>query len=221
MSISPDADVTSCAAYIVRRFAPERHAGAVDAILLSNQTVRGWFKTWLRALHEPNDVSPCVNANVLLYLGDHPETHRAAHYLLRVLERRDAAGSDWYYADPNALYYMISRACVEGTASLSPCTGLIRAAVDEASTETPLSVALALCALGHVGAGTSDRASELSQRLIDAQADDGGWPAAAFYAGPEPPEAHRFWWGSRALTTAICVEALARRSSPGLPGTET
>ncbi len=218
--ISPDMDVTSCAAFVVRRFAPDRHSDAIDPILLANQTVRGRFKTWLREFHERNDVSPCVNANALLYLGDCAETRQASRYLIRLMER-GPAGSDWYYADPNALYYMLSRAYAEGVESLAPCAGPVSRAIEAAELDTPLAQALALCALTNFSAAASARATRLAEALRSSQAEDGGWPAAPFYAGPEPPEPHAYWWGSRALTTAIGLEALARLNRLQSPGAGT
>lgn len=210
LNISPDADVTSCVAYVVRRFAPDQHLDAIDPILLSNATVRGRFKTWLRQYHDRNDVSPCVNANVLLYLGDREETRRAAEYLTRLVVQGKAEGSDWYYADPNALYYMISRAYREGVGSLAPCVEPVVEQISEGVPETALSEALALCALTNFSRADAPCAVRLCERLLRTQAQDGGWAAAPFYAGPEPPAPHRFWWGSRALTTAFALEALAR-----------
>ena len=45
------------------------------------------------------------------------------------------------------------------------------------------------------------------EHLLAAQAEDGGWPSAPYYhGGPQQSVS----WGSRALTTGLCLEALAR-----------
>ena len=46
--------------------------------------------------------------------------------------------------------------------------------------------------------------------LLDTQSNDGFWKRIAFYAGPRYPLPHSVWFGGEALTTALCVEALAR-----------
>jgi hypothetical protein len=49
--------------------------------------------------------------------------------------------------------------------------------------------------------------------MLDGQGEDGSWPRVAFYSGPRPPQPRSVWFGSEELTTALCLEALARYSS--------
>jgi hypothetical protein len=55
-----------------------------------------------------------------------------------------------------------------------------------------------------------DRQIEL---ILAMQCDDGSWPRVAFYSGPRPPLPRSVWFGSEELTSALCLEALARYSS--------
>ena len=55
-----------------------------------------------------------------------------------------------------------------------------------------------------------DRQIEL---ILAVQYDDGSWPRVAFYSGPRPPLPRSVWFGSEDLTSALCLEALARYSS--------
>jgi hypothetical protein len=52
-----------------------------------------------------------------------------------------------------------------------------------------------------------DRQVEL---IVDSQCRDGSWPRLAFYSGPRPPLPRSVWFGSEELTTALCLEAVAR-----------
>ena len=55
-----------------------------------------------------------------------------------------------------------------------------------------------------------------SSWLVARQQEDGGWRRLAYYQGPAPPTPTAYYFGSRELTTALCLEALARcrRASP-------
>jgi hypothetical protein len=66
-----------------------------------------------------------------------------------------------------------------------------------------LSTALAICALLNFGS-TSGAIHRGARFLLGAQADDGSWPCQSMFLG-----AGRYY-GSKELTTAICVEALAK-----------
>ena len=55
--------------------------------------------------------------------------------------------------------------------------------------------------------GATTACEELRDRIRRGQRADGGWPAEALCWGQQG----RFWYGSRELTTAFCLEALAAR----------
>ena len=69
---------------------------------------------------------------------------------------------------------------------------------------------MAISTLVNCGLTRIDVQERAAQWLVAAQREDGSWPARAFYAGPEPPAVHAYYWGSEELTTAMCLEALAR-----------
>jgi len=152
-----------------------------------------------------------VNANVLLYLGERPETSAARDLLVQAINRGMEESTYYYYLDPLALYYMVSRAYVHGARGLERCRDavlrktLARRTEDGAFGST-LASALALCTLANFGVPISDGA----RVLADAQLPDGSWGDHVFYAGPEPPSPHAFWWSSPALTAALCIEALSK-----------
>ena len=85
--------------------------------ILENRDERGRFTTWVLAGDEPDVVSrfrleadPVVNANVIAYLGDCPETRDAQRWLETLItEGRVGDSSKWY---PDAgVDLLCNRAC--------------------------------------------------------------------------------------------------------------
>lgn len=212
--IDPDLDDTCCAAFELRRAGDGELAA--DAAILANRTPHGVFKTWLRAPAAPNDVDSVVNANVLLYLGARAETMPAIDALCRIINAGAEGGTSSYYLDPLALHYMVSRAFHHGVRELASCRARILARLAErmrsGSAGDPLATALAISTAINLDADRPGWLAAAVDTLLAAQAADGSWPAVAFYRGPEPPAPPSVWWASEALTTALCLEALARAS---------
>lgn len=154
------------------------------------------------------DADPVVNANVLLYLGDCPETESVAPWLAEVIERGPQDGFSLYYRNPLTLFYAVSRATTAGVASLEP---LRLAVVQKTSSLSipdgpfcdPLSTAFALNILGSLDP-ENGQAMPTIDHLLKTQRSDGAWPAAPFYSGPTE------FWGSQELTTALAIEALSK-----------
>ncbi len=213
--IDADLDDTACISFALRRIAPDLDFGNATQAILSARRPDGLFRTWLRPEGQPNDVDSVVNANVLLWLGDRPETEPVAAKLQQILAAGAETGSYYYYLDDLALYYAIARAHANGCRSLAGCrrSGLERLGArrrDNGSFGDELQTALALCALLDWCAGPESRVDRTVEWLIGAQRADGGWASRAFCTGPEPPGPPSYWWGSETLTTALAVEALAK-----------
>ncbi len=208
--LPPDLDDTACASAVLSRAG--RAVPDNRALLLANRNRRGLFKTWYlgapelrhplalffffrRTSAKPFDVDAVVNANVLFYLGDAPAV---AEHLRAVLREKRETQCDKWYENPFAVHYFFARA------------GVIP--------ETPPGTSSN--ALDHALAACVDPARDPAP-LLDAQLDSGGWPAAGLYHGGrrrrrdgtfDEPHPDTPWWGSDELTTAFCIEALARRS---------
>lgn len=211
--IDPDLDDTCCASFALKQagVAAQRLTANVSCIL-ANQHDSGLFKTWLRDDGADNDVDGAVNANVLLYLGEREETVTARDIVVDAILADREGEASWYYTSPLALYYMVSRAFFHGVTGFQRCRDAIvekTKVYARGASEEPMSVALALCILANYGA-PDRRTPEGVKLLLQRQSGEGSWARAAFYRGPEPPVTHSVWWGSEALTTALCVEALAR-----------
>jgi len=212
--IDADLDDTCCISAELKWHSAGFEIMSNEAVILANRNSAGLFKTWLRQPEANNDIDSVVNANVLLYLGERTETTPACSFLNRLIIENREETSYWYYLDNLALYYMISRAYFNSVQQLNQSKQhivqrtLARQGPD-GSFGGEMFTALALCTL--INYGLSNEAVEKALAyLIHTQLKDGSWPPSAFYAGPPPPNAHNVWWGSHELTTAFCLEGLAR-----------
>jgi hypothetical protein len=176
--------------------------------LNANRIYFFWKKTWARR----PDIDSVVNANVLLYLGQSKETAAVIDYLIQVVREGKEASTDKWYQNQIPLYYAISRNYDAGVKAL----GAIRDETIsrlESSAEpngciagNVLSTAIACCTFLNFGCHSAALHAGLNY-LLSAQNPDGSWESVRFYYGGP----RRHWgWGSSALTTGFCVEALER-----------
>lgn len=214
----PDADDTACCSYALRTMGIEPPELARNQqLLLGHRDPRGAFLSWLDHGKRPqgNDVDTVVNANVVLYLGETPETRRAIEHLNHVIASNAEHHSYWYYLDHLTLYYAISRALHAGVSGLEPSRRFLvertlQRRDPDGSFGGDLQTALAIATL--INCGARSEVGPAVEVLASRQHDDGGWTAHALYAAQRPPfpGIFIFWCGSTALTTALCVEAIAR-----------
>jgi hypothetical protein len=166
---------------------------------------------WRTTEARPDDVDGVVNANVLLYLGENETTAPVVEYLLRVLAEGREDICDKWYINKFSFYYAVSRACFRGVAGLGAARPtvldrLARAAADEGGFGNALDTALAACRLLNLD-GPAALVGGAVARLVTWQGEDGAWPTHPMYWGGSK---RYYGWGSEELTTALCVEALAR-----------
>jgi hypothetical protein len=213
--IDPDSDVTACASFILRKLG-KRPMYALNAdTILANRSPEGLFYTWLSQSGGPNDIDSIVNANVLLYLGEAPVTLTVCDYLNDLVLNDKEEGSYYYYLDNSFLYYAMSRAYFQNASSLklsrdAVLRKLMKTQQSDGSFGNALSTGLAACTLLNFAANRESALDQAVNWLVENQSADGSWPRTAAWAGPPPPGPHSVWWGSEELTTAICLEALAR-----------
>ena len=119
-----DLDSTSLCSMVIRTH-PWILLGRNVPPILANRDAEGRFMTWVLAEDEPNVVStfrieadPVVNANVIAYLGDHPETRDARCWLEALVAEGGVEGSSKWYPDKIAIYYAVSRAMVRARPTL-------------------------------------------------------------------------------------------------------
>jgi hypothetical protein len=156
-------------------------------------------------LHEVDGV---VNANVLLYLGENEHTRAAVDYLIHIVRGAKEGDCTRYYPDRRAFYYMLSRAYWSGVTSLGVTKDAVLERIIAAgrvrdASDTALATALVACSLLNYG-HLEFPLPEAIAALLEMQWSDGSWPKTPLYLGPAP------YYGSEELTTALCLEALAR-----------
>lgn len=239
----PDLDDTACVSWTLRRHdipfgANEdvlyRHRNADGLFLTYIQPLsfkRAWFELlsrqnrrqlimrwrWIQLRKFLNEVDIAVNANVVLYLGQNAKTARACRYLNAVVQT-GLEDSSLYYVDSMAFYHAVSRAYFYGISSLEPTRAPVvdrigRRQHADGSFEDPLTAALAACTLVNYGGGGDAKLEGAIRYIVATQGHDGSWPRAAFYTGVN----RYYWWGSEELTTALCLEALARYEGAAAP----
>lgn len=212
--ISPDADDTASVADALRSLAAPYSREQTIERLLANRNDAGLFFTWIHGtLDEPNGVDAVVNANVIVFLEDHPEAAHACAYLVDLVRCDGVGDSSHYYQGPRFLNYALARACARGVRGLEGAREhLVRSSLDLSETAISsgdaLDVGLALGTLAYLECG-HNRRRPLIRRLLEMQSASGSWRAVPAWCGPPPPAPASQWWGSQALTTAICLEALA------------
>jgi hypothetical protein len=192
-----------------------RHLGVTLRQLAHAPTLWLFFR---RTSAAPRDVDAVVNANALLYLGRFAGEEAVAEFLTAAVEQDREADCDKWYENRFVLWYFLSRA-LDGRSPRG--IALILDKLRSAQPSSALERALAACATLSCGASPDQSAIAA---LLALQQRDGAWPRGALYHGgrarlpgggfAEPhPDTPR--WGSEALTTGFCVEALSRWSGGG------
>lgn len=231
--IPPDLDDICCISYILKMNnipVPNN-----TDIILDNRNKEGIFYTWilprsirsitlnfitfgkalshskkLWQLTEKDDICCVVNANVLLYLGETPQTQKSLEYLIDVVRAGNEEECSAFYSNKLSFYYMLSRAYFNGVTSLGVVkipivTKILNLQQTDGSFGDELLTALAICTLlnfNHV-VPSLEKAIKF---LLDTQQFDGSWQRLPMYGG----KLDKHFFGSAALTTGFCVEALVR-----------
>jgi hypothetical protein len=185
-------------------------------LLLSCRDRQGRFRTWMAGPeHLESALNPAdsvVNANVIAYLGDRPET-RAVQQWIETLVTDDTEPdlALRYYPNPIDLYVATARARSFAPPAFSGLrTTLIERILSwrqpEGGFVDVLRTAQALTALHRLeAAGPVAVVRSAESLLLEAQRSDGGWPECLAWLG-QPGTTLGF--ASEALTAACCVEAL-------------
>ena len=178
--------------------------------------------TWVLAEDEPNVVAtfrieadPVVNANVIAYLGDHPETAGARRWLEALITEGNLEGSSKWYPDSVSICYAAARAMKRAQPALD---GLSPVLVDrilslrdaQGKFGNILQTAQAISALYDTGGLERTDAAREVERFISAQHEDGSWPELLAFGDQSLKWGvfGQIGHGSEAVTTAFCIEAL-------------
>ena len=214
--VPPDTDDTA-----ICSLATGPHAAPLANVesILAQRDGAGRFRTWIPTPTDPvklfNEADPVVNANIVAYLGDRPETRPALNWLREVGVGTSAQIADTihYYPDPLDLDIALARA---GELQAPLLAELRRPAVDRilacqsANGEflDAMHTGQALTALDRLGElHRTEAVRPAMERMFATQRANGSWPGCvAWLGGPGLP----FAFESAALSTASCIEALER-----------
>lgn len=236
--IPPDVDDTACISNTLRKVTGS--APNNKKLLISNRNHQGLFYTWMIPRLKPvsnirwwwimltgqtygravtfwrsgaarGDIDSVVNANVLLYLGDIPETERVARWLRDIALAGEEEKTDRWYRSRPAFYYALSRCYSTGHAKLGDLATSLRRSFAEIAQPNGciggdiLQTALALCAIENFDIPMDGYVASV-RYLLEQQQDDGGWDwCPVYYDGRNQPVMS---WGSRAVTSGFCLQAL-------------
>lgn len=170
------------------------------------------FRFWRKMECKRDDVDAVVNANVLYYLGDIKETQPIIKWMLETITDRKEANCDKWYRNIFTVYYFFSRNYHAGIHKLEPFkTAIIdrilaRSNGDGSFGDGVVDTSLAICSLLNLGF-QGDELTRGVRFLIASQTDTGEWQRwRIYYGGPQKVVG----FGSEELSTAFCLEALAR-----------
>lgn len=167
---------------------------------------------WYSVEANRNDIDGVVNANVLYYLGKIKETEPIIDFINEIIQNKKEGDCDLWYRDPFVVYYFFSRNYYNGIKELEPIKNpIIHRVLTETKPDgrlgnTILETAWGLCTLMNLGY-KGQEINDAVEFLLSMQLKTGSWPRwIAFYGGPKKLQG----FGSEELTTAFCIEALAK-----------
>ncbi len=192
--------------------------------MLANRDKNGLFQTWILADDEPDVVSvfrieadPVVNANVIAYLGDRPETGEARRWLEGLIIDGKLDGTSKWYPDSISIYYAITRALLRVPSALDRLRPALADGIHglrdgKGEFGNILQTAQAVSALYNIGSLQSIDAEHQVERFLNSQREDGSWPEFLAFGDQELKwgVVGQVGHGSEAVTSAFCIEALER-----------
>ena len=218
-SLPPDLDDISTISFVLK----SNRVNFEDnlELILKNKNKDGLFLTWImEKKFEKNffwrlvkeDVDLAVNANVLFYLGK--EDPSVCSYINQAI--KSGKVKSIYYPSKFSIFYFISRAYKNKISCLLEnrekiLKFVLNSQKENGSFGNELETALALNTLFNFDYEGKEIDFGIDF-LLKKQSSKGCWKKAVFFLGPPfwfltVPPFYRYY-GSEALTTALCVEAL-------------
>ncbi|MBV8782132.1 MAG: hypothetical protein JO353_12115 [Phycisphaerae bacterium] len=228
--IPPDVDDTSFASVVLRRLG--HSVSDAENHVLGQLDDRGRFRTWILrgdgidpitsnhardfwhfSPSEPTDVDAVVNANVIHFLGQRPETAGAIRWLA---EHENMMGipDKWYLDGPTRCWGFgrVAHLLGDGSKFIQNMRNYLLKEIPASGAGRP---AMFWAMLGgaaldlHLEKRLVDRCA---RRVTSMQRWNGSWRRAAFYYGGATRE---LVWGGESISTAICAGLLNRASMTG------
>ncbi len=205
-----DLDDTALAYAAQQLYAPEGLSGRqlacfAQALIRAEIAVGGPYNTWLTDWQKNRqwaDIDPVVNANIALALSLHGVRLPGLDaYFSNCLNASQLTSR--YYLSPLTVLYFISRAY--GGPGQQQGVEIIRSLQKGKTWGSPLASALAICSL--LRWQEPENLKNAVTYLLKTQTN-GFWETEKLYIESGTTKKQMFY-GSRAVTTAICLEALA------------
>ena len=216
IEISPDVDDTSVSWAALQRAGATIPPAALNEVR-SSRNERGLFNTWIGdpakwTNIDSRDIDTVVNLNALLLFGlAHEKIDNVCKFELEQVESDAFRRGTVYYSTPLMFAHAFSRAYREGEVTcLETAVPKMRDAVlamqnKDGSWGNDLETAFGAVTLLNLSY-KGEALERAIKRILDRQSTDGGWELAPAYRGAVAP----LNYGSRAVTTAVCIEALAK-----------
>jgi hypothetical protein len=213
--VSPDVDDTAMAWAALKRTGHPIAREALEAVRASRNK-EGLFNTWIGdpstwTRVDSREIDAVVNLNALLIFGStHESFGDVCNYLLTQADGEAFRRGTVYYS-PMMFAYAFSRAYADGQVScLQKAVPQIRDATvslqqSDGGWGDDLETALGALTLLNLS-DSSQSVQRGMQTVLARQTPDGGWALTPAYSG----DSGRLRYGSRAMTSALCVEALAK-----------
>ena len=221
--LPPDLDSTTLCSLVIGTH-PWILLGRNVPRILANRDGEGRFMTWVLAEDEPNvastfriEADPVVNANVIAYLGDHPETRDAQAWLEALVAEDSLEGSSKWYPYAVTVFYATTHAMIRAQPALKQLRPIIVERILSLRNEkgefgNVLQTAQAVSALYNIGSLESIDTKLEMERFINSQREDGSWPEFLAFGDQSLRwgAIGQIGHGSEAVTSAFCIEALER-----------
>ncbi len=156
----------------------------------------------------PDAIDLRSNISTLLYLRESADTRDSVNYVKNIITNNQEGESSAFNTDNFVLYYMISRAFLHSAPSLGTLKKniverIVQRYPENENWDNDLIAALAACTLISFKAYNNTLTKSVASILAN-QEKNGSWQRFTFQSGSTE------FWGSEALTTAFCIETLAR-----------
>ncbi|MCY3884584.1 MAG: hypothetical protein OXG24_06650 [Gammaproteobacteria bacterium] len=221
--LPPDLDSTALCSMVIGAH-PWISLGRSIPEIVANQDDDGRYMTWVLEAGEPDvftgfriEADPVVNANLIAFLGDCPETRKAQMWLEQLILEGDVYEVSKWYPDPLSIYYSVTRAFHRGRPAFRRLESvLVERILDLRDSSggfgNVFQTAQAVSALDNVGHLYDTDNEMLLKQLIDCQREDGSWPEYLAFGDLSMKwgVVGQFGHGSESLTSAFCIEALDR-----------
>ncbi|RYF38012.1 MAG: hypothetical protein EOO38_25450, partial [Cytophagaceae bacterium] len=213
--IPPDLDDIACVSYVLRQqgltfpsnSAMVLHSRDAQGLFYTWITPRWrmprhipFWRVALRQLKNPiqhygfwklnesnaDDVDGVVNANVLFYLGECPETQAVIKYLIEVVQQKKEDCCDKWHLNRFTFYYVVGRNFHQGIEAFEAVREVVIARIisyakpNGSIGDNELETALAICALLYWKSSPPELKRAV-QFLLDKQKDGGDWTRSVLY----------------------------------------